>query len=256
MSQLRPLFLGHGAPTLATGASAARAHLESLAADTSPRAYAVVSAHWEATPVGVTASPTPETVHDFWGFGPELEAMTYPAPGDPELAGEIVRQLAAAGIDAVADARRGLDHGVWIPLSLMRPNADTPVVQIALPAGGDAADAARLGRALAPLADHGVQIVGSGSLTHSLRDSLRTPEDAPVANFARDFADWAAARLAAGDLDALLDWRSAPQAARNHPTPEHFTPLIAALSAGDLRQAERRHASFTHGALAMDVWAF
>ncbi len=250
------LFLSHGAPTLLTGRSPARDFLIGLG-DTlpAPAAYVVVSAHWENGPVAVTSSTRPVTIHDFRGFSEELHRFIWPAPGAPELAEDIVTRLNAAGIDAVPDAHRGLDHGVWVPLALVEPDAQIPVIQISLPSRFSTdEDSWALGRALAPLAQENIQLIFSGSLTHSLRDALSAPENAPPAPFAVAFADWARKAMASGDWDALKDWRSAPNAQRNHPSPEHYRPLIAAAGAA-AGPGVQMHESYTHAALAMDIWS-
>jgi 4,5-DOPA dioxygenase extradiol len=253
-----PIFLSHGAPDLYLRDEApAHRFLRALGPQLKARAAVVISAHWEAGPIRVTASPRPATIHDFRGFGPELDAFDYPVDGDPALAAKVLAHLEAAGLEAVADPRRGLDHGVWIPFALMRPQADMPIVQVSLPArSASDADVVALGRALVPLAQEEVQLIGSGSLTHSLRDSLGASELAPPAGFAEAFRDWADARIAAFDLDGLLDRASDPEAGRNHPTPEHFRPLLAVMAAAQGSTPERLHASWSRAALAMDVWRF
>lgn len=250
---IAPLFVSHGAPSVLTGASAAREFLAGHGAGlATPRAYLVVSAHWESDPIRVTASPRPDTVQDFRGFGDYLARFQYPARGDAGLAKRVAAHLSAAGLESVMDPARGLDHGVWTPMALLKPEPDAPVLQISLPARASADDASlALGRALAPLAGDHYQLIFSGAPTHSLRDAIGAAEDAPRAAFAVRFNAWLAERLARNSsLDA---WRSAPDAARNHPTPEHLRPLIAAAQTG---RAERLHHSWTHGALAMDVWRF
>ena len=215
------LFLSHGAPSLLTGQSPARDFLIAYGQTTpAPAAYVVVSAHWESQPVCVTTSANPETVHDFRGFGEALQSFVWPAPGDPLRAASLVTRLRAAGLEARPDARRGLDHGVWIPLALIEPDARTPVIQVSLPARNTPdAESWTLGRALAPLAEDNIQLVFSGSMTHSLRDALSAPEGAPPAPFAMAFADWARQAMAAGDWRSLETWRSAPHAQRNHTCP-------------------------------------
>ncbi|MEE2565924.1 DODA-type extradiol aromatic ring-opening family dioxygenase [Hyphobacterium marinum] len=257
MTVRNPLFLSHGAPSLLTGRSQARAFLTKFGSRMAePASWIVVSAHWESGPVKVTASSRPSTIHDFAGFGEVLARYQYTANGSPELAVHIAARLKAVGISAETDANRGLDHGVWVPLALLRPQPQAPVIQVSLPPRQSQDHAsAELGAALAPLAREGHQLVFSGSLTHSLRDALGAPEDAPPLAEAESFAEWARPKLVAGDLSAILDWRSAPHAARNHPTPEHFRPLIAALAASG-GGGEALHAGWTHGALAMDVWRF
>lgn len=253
------LFLSHGAPSLLTGRSQARAFLEGFGPHlTGARALGVVSAHWESDPIRITASDRPETIHDFRGFGAELERFIWPVSGAPELAAEIAGALADEGIRAELDTGRGLDHGVWVPLALALPAPDAPVVQISLPAR-TAPDTATvdLGAALGRIAAHlDVQLVFSGAATHSLRDALPAPEEAPVTAFAESFNTWVAEQISAGALTELMQWRSAPEALRNHPTPEHLRPLLAAMAAAGGAAGRRLHASWTHAALAMDIWAF
>ena len=253
------LFLSHGAPSLLTGRSQARRYLEGLGPVLSgARAVAAVSAHWESRPVKVTTAARSRTVHDFRGFGDALARFQWPAPGAPDLAHALADGLRQEGVEAAGDPGRGFDHGVWVPLALALPAAQTPVIQVSLPARDeDDAAARRLGAALGGLAARlDLQLVFSGALTHSLHDALAAPEAAPAADFARAFNDWAAERLRRGDMEGLARWRAAPQARRNHPTPEHLRPLLAAQAAAGGAPGVRRHASFTHAALAMDVWSF
>lgn len=249
-----PLFISHGAPDVLTVASPAHNALRALELDGSTRAVLVVSAHWEAEPVRVQSAATPATLHDFRGFGPELERAVYAAPGSPSLAAQTLALLREAGFEAEADRKRGRDHGAWIPLALIRPEADVPVFQVSLPGSDTAAIA--LGRALAPLAREGVQIIGSGSLTHSLRASLRAPETAPPHPDAQAFSNWLAPKIATGDVSALAGWQDTPMSAFNHPTPEHFRPLLTAMAAGEGGPAKMLHQSWSRGALAMDIWRF
>ncbi len=252
------LFVSHGAPTIVTEPSAARDFLTTLDADLSgARAIVVASAHWETDRPLVGAAAEPPTIHDFGrGFGPALFAMRYPAPGDAALAAEVVAQLRATGLDAAVDPHRGLDHGVWTPLMLMRPHADLPVVPVSIQPADGVEGALRLGRALAPLREQGVAVLASGALTHNLGE-LDWREGAPPTPYAVAFADWFAGRIAERDLDTLRDYRRrAPGAARNHPTDEHLLPLYVAIGAAGLEHAERLHSSYTYGALAMDVYRF
>tara|TARA_R110002110_G_scaffold85521_3_gene222578 strand:- start:3534 stop:4319 length:786 start_codon:yes stop_codon:yes gene_type:complete len=251
---LPPLFISHGAPDLLLNGSAANQALKQIGLPDLAAAVVVISAHWESETAEITASERPATIHDFRGFGPALERAIYPAAGAPELAGEIHALLQMAGIAARLNRSRGLDHGAWIPLALMRPEADIPVIQISLPRSDAAAIA--LGRALAPLSGRGVQLVGSGSLTHALADAFGPVETAPSAPFAAAFHDWARPLIARGDLAALSQWRDAPHAARNHPTPEHFRPLLTAIAAGQGQPGRLLHHSWSRGVLAMDVWRF
>ena len=229
-----------------------------------PRAILVVSAHHDAAYQGgratVTASPAPPTIHDFGGFPDALFAMRYPAPGDPALAQQVVDLLAAHDLRVTADPDRGLDHGAWVPLSLIYPDADIPVVQLSIASNAPPEWHFALGQALTPLRDDGVLIVGSGSITHNLRAlfSARLPIDAPAPAWVTDFTDWIADRMTDGAIDDLLhSVERAPHGRDNHPTPDHILPLFVAMGAGGSPfQAERLHHSVTYGLLAMDVYAF
>lgn len=253
------LFVSHGAPTLPlepgdTGA-AWRMLGESLHR---PSAILVISAHWEtATPV-VSRTVSPETIHDFYGFPEALYRLQYPAPGAPELAQAVALALQQAGIPVQLDDARGLDHGAWVPLSLMYPNADIPVAQLSLQSAQDPAWHIALGRALRPLRDQGVLIVGSGSVSHNLRAIFNHPQGEPAPRWVTGFCDWIAAQIEAGDLDALSAYRTlAPHAAQNHPTDEHLLPLFVALgAAGDISRSKRLNSVMTYGMLAMDAWLF
>jgi 4,5-DOPA dioxygenase extradiol len=206
----------------------------------------------------LTGNPKPETIHDFGGFPAELYTLRYPAAGAPALATQAVALLKGAGITAGVDGCRGLDHGAWAPLLHIYPQHDVPVVQISLqPALGTLHHVA-LGRALAPLADDGVLIVGSGHTTHNLRDWLANPRRHEPLRYAQAFADWLQERLLAHDTTALVHYREqAPEAARAHPTEEHFLPLhVAWGAAGDDARVERVVTGFEGGALAMDSWLF
>ncbi|KOQ19047.1 aromatic ring-opening dioxygenase LigB, partial [Achromobacter xylosoxidans] len=181
--------------------------------------------------------------------------LQYAAPGSPELAARVQALLAEGGIAADRDPRRPLDHGAWVPLRYLYPEVDVPVVQLSLDMGRDAAGQLELGRALAPLRDEDVLIIGSGSLTHNLRD-VRMPQDAPPAPYVPAFQAWYADRLAAHDVPALLDWQArAPGAAQAHPHDDHLMPLYVALGAGGAR-ATRLTDEISYGALAMDAYAF
>ncbi|OLF81515.1 hypothetical protein AWH62_02255 [Maricaulis sp. W15] len=249
-----PLFISHGAPDVLVRDTPAHHALASLTLTPGTRAVLVVSAHWEADPVRVQTAPAPSTIHDFSGFGPELARAVYDAPGAPDLAAAVIERLKAAGLAAGAEPQRGRDHGAWIPLALMHPDARIPVFQVSLPASDDAAIA--LGKALAPLSRDRVQIIGSGALTHALGAALPAAEDAPAHPDALAFADWIRPRLASGDTDTIAGWRSAPAARFNHPTPEHFRPLLVAMAAGGGQAGTCLHKSWSRSALAMDIWRF
>lgn len=260
MSPLPTLFLSHGSPMLAIQDSPARRFLQSLGKSLErPKAIIVVSAHWETRGgPAVSLAQLPETIHDFGGFPRALFEMQYPAPGAPEAAERTAALLEAHGIPAGRSAQRGLDHGAWVPLSLMYPEANIPVAQLSVVHGASPAEQDRIGQALAALRGEGVLLVGSGSLTHNLYEFRGQGVDAPVPHWVSEFEAWMKARLETGDRAALLDYRrAAPFAAQNHPTDEHLMPLFVAMgAAGTDARANLLHASFEHGVLAMDAYAF
>ena len=256
MSRAPTLFVSHGSPMFALEPGRLGPNLEAAGRALSPpAAILVVSPHWQTRGARVTASAAPETIHDFHGFPPALYALQYRPPGAPALAAEVVAQLQAAGLDARPDPGRGLDHGAWVPLRYLRPEADVPVLQVSLPLGTDAAGALRLGQALAPLRERGVLVVGSGSLTHNLYE-FRQPIGDP--GYAQAFADWVAEAVARRDVDALVHYRErAPHAARAHPTEEHYLPLLVALGASRPGEPRARIAGgMTYGVLSMDSFGF
>ncbi|HZI92852.1 MAG TPA: class III extradiol ring-cleavage dioxygenase [Patescibacteria group bacterium] len=236
---MRPpvVFISHGAPTVALEEHEdyARA-LARFGRSAGPlRAIVVMSAHWEsAGPARVTTAGRPELIYDFYGFPDPLYTMTYPAPGDPNLAQEMVSLLARAGCGAAAEMRRGWDHGVWVPLRLMFPVPVAPVIEISLPRPSTPADLLRVGSAMAPLRDSGVLLIGSGGIVHNLRRIRLEEKEGPVDDWAREFDDWFADRLARRDVEALVSYRSmAPHAALAAPTTEHFDPVFFVLGASD-----------------------
>ena len=227
------LFVSHGSPMLALDTDGPVRALRALGEELAwVRAVVVVSAHWE-TPgeVRVTAAEAPPLLYDFGGFPPELYQLTYPSPGSPALARRIVERLRAAGVPSAEDPGRGWDHGTWIPLRLAFPEARLPVVQVSLPAGGEAADVMRVGEALRPLRQDGVLLVGSGGITHNLRRLSWRDKHAPAEAWANEFDGWVASRLAARDFPGLRAWTSAPHARLAHPSAEHFLPLFFVLGA-------------------------
>jgi 4,5-DOPA dioxygenase extradiol len=220
-----------------------------------PRAIVIVSAHWESQDLLVNGNPQPETWHDFGGFPAALFAVQYPAPGLPDLSAHVAEKLSAAGLPARIDSKRPFDHGVWVPLSLMYPRADIPVVQISLPSRQGPAFQTQVGRALASLRDDGVLIIGSGSITHNLRELDWHAGPESVEPWAKAFRDWMIEKLASNDEAALHDYRKlAPHAVRSHPSDEHLLPLYFARGAGG--EFSVAHQGFTMGALGMDIYRF
>lgn len=249
------LFVSHGAPTLPLENVAARDFLRGLfAARPKPQAVMIVSAHWETEAPEVSTAERPATIHDFWGFPDSLSKIVYAAPGAPEIAKRAASLLRSAGFAAREDSGRGLDHGAWVPLMLALDDSDVPVFQLSIQPRRDPAHHLAVGRAVATLRDEGVAVIGSGSATHNLR-KLAWNDHKAVAPWAQAFDDWFAARVAAGDGEALLDYRArAPHAAEAHPTDEHLLPFYVAMGAGG--EGRRVHASFTHGALSMAAYEF
>ncbi len=253
---LPSLFISHGSPMLALQPGASGPALERLAgALPRPKAIVVMSAHWESHELLVSSSPAPETWHDFGGFPRELFAVQYPAPGNPALAQQIVELLAADDLQASLDNQRPFDHGTWVPLSLMYPAADIPVVQVSLPSHMGPALQTRIGQALASLRTEGVLLIGSGSITHNLGELDWRAGPESIEPWAREFRDWVVDKLSTQDEAALHDYRQqAPYAVRSHPSDEHLLPLYFARGAGG--QFSVAHQGFTLGALGMDIYRF
>jgi 4,5-DOPA dioxygenase extradiol len=260
MTSFPTIFLSHGSPMLALQDSPARRFLQGLGASLGrPQAIIVVSAHWEtAGAPAVSLAPRPETIHDFGGFPRALFEIRHPAAGAPAAAERAAALLEAAGVPAGRNATRGLDHGAWVPLSLMYPDADIPVAQLSIVRDASPAEHERLGLALAALRREGMLVVGSGSLTHNLYEFRGQAHDAPVPAWVSRFEEWIKAKLDDSDRAALRNYRrAAPFAVQNHPSEEHLLPLFVAMgAAGPDARATRLHASVEHGVLAMDAYAF
>jgi 4,5-DOPA dioxygenase extradiol len=225
------LYVGHGSPTLVDDALWPVQLNQWAAGLPRPKAILVVSAHWEEAPVTIGATTPVPLVHDFWGFPERYYQVTYPAPGAPALA-ERVRQLISPHTPVAQDPLRGLDHGAYVPLTVMYPEAEIPVLQMSMPSE-DPRVLLAVGNLLAPLRDEGVLIVGSGFMTHSF-DAIRRARMgvSGVPSALAEFDAWVAEALAGRDLDTLLDYRvRAPGLAYAHPTVDHFVPLFIALGA-------------------------
>ena len=257
-SRLPSLFVSHGSPMMALEGSPTARFLDQLGVFLPrPRAVLVASAHFMAASPTVTATPMPETIHDFGGFPRPLYEIRYPAHGAPALAREAVRHLADAGFQPQLDDHAGIDHGTWVPLRRMYPQADIPVVALSVSPSESAEWHYRLGRALAPLRDQGVLVIGSGGFSHNLRELDWQHADAPLYPWVRSFTDALGGKLLAGDIDGALDWQSLPEARRNHPTTEHLYPLYVALGAGGVdARVTRLHRAVQMGGMAMDAFAF
>ena len=261
MTQTLPaLFVPHGAPTFALRPGAAGTAIVAAArALPLPRVIVIISAHWDTSVPTVGFADKLETIHDLYGFPEALYAMRYPATGCREAAEIVVAAIHAAGLPVAQDAKRGLDHGAWVPLRLMFPEAEVPIISLSIQSQAGPEQAYRLGQALAPLVAQGFFIIASGNVTHNLGDyqmAARNGGQTPA--YVRQFTDWLADHLNAGDIPALLDYRQqAPGAVRAQPTDEHLLPLFVALGAGgEGATIERFHAGIDNFVIAMDAYTF
>jgi 4,5-DOPA dioxygenase extradiol len=264
--RLAPIFVSHGSPMTALEPGAAGAFLHGLGeridrAAQHPSAIVAVSAHTLTREPVLLAAQRHATVHDFYGFPDALYRLNYDCAGAPALAQRVSALIGAAGLPVQLSPEGGLDHGIWSPLRFAYPRADIPVLPLGFPPDWSPAQLFALGQALAPLADEGVLVMGSGSITHNLGlvfGAARPPLDASEIAPCAEFRQWFAERGAARDWAALLDYRSrAPHAALMHPADEHLLPyFVAAGAGGDAAPALRLHASVTYGCLGMDAYAF
>jgi 4,5-DOPA dioxygenase extradiol len=255
--RIGPVFISHGSPMLALNKTPAHEFLAQLGEQLPrPKAILCISAHWETRLPTASTATRPETIHDFSGFPEPLYRLRYPAPGAPELAQHAIELLRDAGIEAAADGEHGLDHGAWVPLMLMYAEADIPVTQLSIQFPRGAAWHMELGKALAPLCDEGVLVLGSGSAVHNLR-ALEFNAKGSIAPWAREFEGWLDQAIQQGDTPALADYRQrAPHAARAHPRDEHILPLFVAAGAAQGRPGRLLHRSFEAGSLAMSAWSW
>lgn len=256
MTRAPSLFISHGSPMFAVEPGLLGPNLQHLGASLQGiTAIVVVSPHWQTMGLRVTAAAQPATIHDFGGFPDPLYEIEYPVPGAPSVAARIVDALGNAGLPATQDPLRGLDHGAWVPLRYLKPDADIPVLQVSLPRDLDATGALALGKALAPLRDEGILMIGSGSLTHNLYE-FRSHIDDP--QYAQEFADWVATALAQRSDQSLVHYRTeAPHAVRAHPTEEHYLPLLVALGASEPEESRTLvPGGMTYGVLSMDSFGF
>lgn len=254
------VFVAHGSPMLGIAAGDYGDTLRRFAEGfPRPAAIVIVSAHWEAPgPIRVNAAARPSLIYDFGGFPPSLYELTYPAPGSPAIAEEALTLLANAGLGAAREDRRGWDHGVWIPLRLLYPEADVPVVEVSLPVPRDPQEVLRMGAALAPLRRRGVLLLGSGGVVHNLRLARLDRENGPVDEWARAFDSWVRERIERRETADLAAYRAlAPAADRAVPESEHFDPLLFAVGAAELADEPEEIASgFQYSNLSLASYAF
>lgn len=255
LQTLPGLFISHGSPMLALNPEQVGPALERLSINLpKPQAIIVMSAHWESHSLEVSTGNRPETWHDFRGFPQALYDIRYPAAGDPELAEEVLHLLSEAGFSAHANSTRPRDHGVWMPLLHMYPEADIPVVEISLPINMTAQDIYKIGQKLSLLREKQILIIGSGSITHNLRELAWDGKNTTVPEWASTFRNYVVNKLSHRDFDAILDWQDIPYVSRNHPTLEHFAPLFFAMGTGS--RFNIVHSSFSMGSLGMDIYRF
>ena len=223
-----------------------------------PKAVLMVTAHWETNLPMFSGNAKPSMIYDFGGFPDALYKINYAAPGAPDIAAKAQALLKSAGITAGVDGCRGFDHGTWVPLLKMYPDANVPIVQLSVQTLMNPRHHFDVGRALAPLTSEGVLIVGSGHLTHNLRDWMMSRGQTARAPYAQKFQRWVFDHLATHDIDALTRYReAAPDAIRAHPTEVHFLPLFVALgAAGEGAEVERVFDRFEGSAMAMDAYRF
>jgi len=261
MSQRMPaIFVAHGAPTLAVEHDEYTQELGKLGETLKDaRGVIIISAHWQARPpVRVNAAGQPSMIYDFGGFDEALYRIQYRAPGSQTIANEAMEALRGAGIAVEPETSRGWDHGVWVPLLHLLPKANLPVVEMSLPYGASPEDLLAIGRALRPLRDRGVAIIGSGGIVHNLRELEFGDKTAAPAPWAAAFDSWVASRVAERDVSALTKYRStAPNATRAVPTDEHFAPLFVVLGASDEEdRIDTVHEGFQYATLSVRTLAF
>lgn len=254
---LPSFFIGHGAPSLALEHNEYTAFLNQLGSELpKPKAIVLFTAHWESREQLVSGAQSYDTIYDFSGFQRELYQIQYPASGDYAIASEIQALLQQADIPAGIDTVRGLDHGAWVVLRLLYPEADIPVIALSVNRHLSNAEQYRIGKALASLREKDILIIGSGGTVHHLR---RLDWGAShIDEWAVEFDSWLEDKLKSWDLEALFQYdRLAPFAQDAVPTPEHFIPLLLAMGAGDPNQkASLEHRSYQYGNLSLSCWRF
>ncbi|AMM25966.1 DODA-type extradiol aromatic ring-opening family dioxygenase [Variovorax sp. PAMC 28711] len=263
--RLPTYFISHGGgpwPWMKKEMGDAYARLEAALADMprqvgrKPRAILMVSAHWEETVFTVMGNPKPPMIYDYGGFPAHTYQVHYDAPGSPDIARRVQQLVEAAGLPAAIDAERGFDHGTFSPMRAIYPEADVPVLQLSLRRGLDPAEHLALGRALAPLRDEGVLIVGSGLSYHNLRNF--GPQAHDVSKAFDDWLDAAVVQGAPGERAAhLVNWAAAPAARIAHPREEHLIPLMVAVGAAEDDVGERvYHEDMFMGGLVVSSFRF
>jgi 4,5-DOPA dioxygenase extradiol len=252
------LFVAHGAPDTVLDEEFGNALRRFGGRQARLDGAVVVSAHWESLrPIRVTRSPHPDLLYDFPDMPARVDQMSFSCAGSPSVSDRVLRMLDAAGLQATADPARGFDHGTWVPLSLLFHSGRVPIVQVSLPTPARPEEVVELGRALAPLRDQNILLVGSGGIVHNLHRLRFSGEHQEPAPWALGFDGWVRDRVSGLDLAALCDYRRrAPHALESVPTPEHFNPLLFVLgAAGAGDRAVDVYEGFRHGSLSMRSFA-
>lgn len=257
MSVLPVYFLSHGSPDLLVRGAPASQFMKNLSLPLDEaRAIVIISAHWETKEITITSSKEPETIHDFYGFHKELYNIKYPVKGDPELAQDIAELLKSNAINANLDYKRGLDHGAWIPLILIAPKLNIPVIQVSIQPNETAQHHYKIGEILSSLREMGIIIIGSGNITHNIRAALHGSTNEDI-NYTKQFDDWIHNSIIKNDYELLFKWHEkAPYAKWNHPTDDHILPLFSALGASKGGFAQRIHHSYDYNVLSMGAYIF
>lgn len=258
---LPSLFIAHGAPLLAIEINQYTDFLQSLG-ETLPKPKAIVlfSAHWESTTQKVSNVDQFETIYDFGGFPEALYQIKYPAKGDSELTKEITTLFSEQGIPYEVDNSRGLDHGAWVVLKMLYPNADIPVISMSVNPHLKPEDQYKIGKSLSVLREKNILLIGSGGTVHNLRAVRMAGDNGAADQWALDFDQWLEEKLSIWDLESLFNYETLAPAAQYAVPPygkEHFIPLFYAMGAGDLeKKAELLHRSYRYGNLSHSVWQF
>ncbi len=253
------LFISHGSPMMAVEKSKTSLFLQQLGRKIPrPKAIIVFSAHFDnPQDIVISSARSPKTIHDFYGFPDALYALHYHAPGSPELAEQVAQLFKQQGITPILDSEQGWDHGVWIPLRLIYPQADIPIVTISINSRLGATANYRYGQIVSELREQGVLIIGSGGISHNLREIFNPSQSAESRARVQSFTHWVKNKLLSGDIKALLNYlNEAPEVLFNHPTQEHFLPLLAALGSSDLSAVKQIHEDSEYGMLALDAYQF
>ncbi|KAI9092546.1 hypothetical protein K1719_027674 [Acacia pycnantha] len=254
-------YISHGSPTLPIDDSVPASQFLKKWKEfypQKPSAILVISGHWDTAVPAVNVVSRNDTIYDFYGFPKALYQLKYQPPGAPQLAKRVKDLLHQAGFSRVdEDKKRGLDHGAWVPLILMYPEADIPVCQLSVQSDQDGTHHYNMGKALTPLKDEGVLIIGSGSAVHNLR-ALKIQPNPPVASWAKEFDDWLISSLLEGRYEDVNHYEEkAPHAKMAHPWPDHFYPLHVALgAAGENSKAKLIHKGIEMGTLSYASFQF